>query len=225
MDALQIASEQAQFWSDVAERYDRVVDLQIGGRTRSMVRERVDREGHLGRVVELGCGSAFYTGALAARADTLVATDLSPGMLELARQRVRAGNVSFQAEDCQHTSLPDGAFDTAFMSLVIHFTDPARAVAEMRRLLRPGGTLLIANLDPQALTGLDRIRSLIRIAYQGIVGYRLKPPKGFGRNVLTGAQLQALLGRSGFRVESAETIRDPSRSSNIPVQYVRAVKA
>ena len=175
--------------------------------------------------MELGCGSAFYTGALAARADTLVATDLSPGMLEFARQRVRAGNVSFQAEDCQHTSLPDGAFDTAFMSLVIHFTDPARAVAEMRRLLRPGGTLLIANLDPQALTGLDRIRSLIRIAYQGIVGYRLKPPKGFGRNVLTGAQLQALLGRSGFRVESAETIRDPSRSSNIPVQYVRAVKA
>ena len=60
MEARQTENEQAQFWSSVAERYDRVVDLRIGGRTRSMVRERVDREGNLGRVMELGCGAALY---------------------------------------------------------------------------------------------------------------------------------------------------------------------
>ena len=75
-----------------------------------------------------------------------------------------------------------------------------------------------------ALTGLGRIRSLIRLVYQGVVGYRIKPPKGFGRNVMTEKQLRELLGRSGFRVDSAEAIRDPSRSSNIPIQYIRAVK-
>ena len=71
---------------------------------------------------------------------------------------------------------------------------------------------------------LDRVRCLIRIVSQGVVGYRVKPPKGFGRNVLTGAQLRERLTRSGFRVDDAETIRDPSRSSNIPIQYIRAVK-
>lgn len=219
-----MANDRADFWSNVAEKYDRVVDLQIGGKTRLMVRDHVARERDLGRSVEFGCGSGFYTEVLARRADTLLATDLSPGMLELAKQRVQAANVTFQPEDCQHTSLPEGAFDTAFISLVIHFTEPDHTVAEMHRILRPGGTLLIANLDPQALNGLDRIRSLIRIVYRGVVGYRLKPPRGFGGNVITEEQLRDLLSRSRFRVDSAETIKDPSRSSNIPIQYIRAAK-
>jgi ABC-2 type transport system ATP-binding protein len=217
-----MAIEQADFWSNVAESYDRVVDLQIGGNTRTLVRERVAREGRLGRLAEFGCGTGFYTDPLARKADMLLATDVSPGMLELAKHRVKAANVTFQTEDCQHTSLADGAFDTAFISLVIHFTEPAQTVAEMHRILRPGGTLIIVNLDPTALTGLDQIRSVIRILYQGVVGYRLKPPKGFGRNVMSERQLLDLMGRSNFRVDSAETIKDASRSSNIPVQYVRA---
>jgi len=142
----------------------------------------------------------------------------------MAKRRVKAAHVTFQAEDCQHTSLRDGTFDTAFISLVLHFTDPDRSVAEMHRILRPGGTLIIVNLDPQALKVPDRIRSLIRIVYQGVVGYRLKPPKRFGRNVMTETQLRDLLFRSSFRVDGAETIKDPSRSSNIPVEYVRAVR-
>jgi ubiquinone/menaquinone biosynthesis C-methylase UbiE len=219
-----MASDQADFWSNVAEKYDRIVDLQIGGKTRLMVRERVAREGHLGRLVEFGCGTGFYTEVLARKADALLATDISPGMLELARQRVQAPNVTFQVEDCQHTSLPDGAFDAAFISLVIHFTEPGRTAVEMRRILRPGGILIIANLDLRALKGFDRIRSLIRILYHGAIGYRLKPPKGFGRNVITEKQLRDLLSRSGFRVDGAETIKDLSRSSNIPIQYIRSVR-
>ncbi len=219
-----MVNEQSEFWSNVAERYDRVVDLQIGGTTRSMARERVAREGHLGRLIEFGCGTGFYSEVLASKADTLLATDISPSMLELAKQRVKASNVTFQIEDCQHTSLQEGTFDTTFLSLVIHFTRPDRTVAEMRRILPHDGTLIIVNLDPQALNGLDMIRSVIRIIYQGVVGYRVKPPKGFGRNVMTEKQLRELLDRSGFRVESAETIRDRSRSSNIPTQYIRAVK-
>jgi hypothetical protein len=41
---------------------------------------------------------------------------------------------------------------------------------------------------------------------------------------MTGNQLSNLLGQSGFEVVSTETIRDTSRASNIPVDYVRAVK-
>src|SRR5262249_29823255 len=219
-----MTQDQAEFWSNVAHRYDRVVDLQIGGETRSMVRERVDREGDLGRVVEFGCGTGFYTEVLARKADTVLATDISSRMLELAKQQVTAANVVFQAEDCQHTSLPAAVFDTAFISLVIHFTEPERTVAEMYRVLRPGGTLIVVNVDPRALNGGPRIRSFIRTIYQGVIGYRVKPPKGFGRNVMTETQLAQLLRGSGFRVGSMEIIRDSSRSSNIPIEYVRAAK-
>jgi ubiquinone/menaquinone biosynthesis C-methylase UbiE len=219
-----MTTEQTEFWSRVAREYDRVVDAQIGSRTRSMVRERVAQEGRLGRLVEFGCGTGFYTSVLTAKADQVVATDLSPGMLALARDAVTAANVRFQVEDCQRTSFPDGAFDSAFMSLVIHFTEPGLTLTEMRRILKPGGRLLIANLDPRALAGLDRVRCAIRIVYRGLTGYRVKPPRGFGRHVMSGAELGDRLGRSGFEVAAMETIRDPSRSSNIPVEYVRATK-
>ena len=63
-----MGNEQAEFWSNVAEQYDRVADLQIGGNTRSMVRVRVDRERKLGSLVEFGCGTGFYTEVLARRA-------------------------------------------------------------------------------------------------------------------------------------------------------------
>jgi ubiquinone/menaquinone biosynthesis C-methylase UbiE len=214
--------EQRDFWSQVARRYDEVVDLQIGPRTRSLVRDRLAREPRLGRVVELGCGTGFYTQELARNAEHVVATDLSPGMLEVAAARVAADNVTFRAEDCERTSLGERAFDTAFMSLVIHFTEPRRALAEVRRLVRPGGTLLIANLDPGALGRLDRLRGWLRIFWHGIAGYRRKPPSGFGKNLLTVVDLRERLHAAGFEVVATETISDGSRSSNIPVEYVRA---
>jgi ABC-2 type transport system ATP-binding protein len=219
-----MADEQREFWSKIARQYDRVVDLQIGSTTRSMVRERVRKEGRLGKVAEFGCGTGFYTQVLAGKADSVVATDLSPRMLALAKDQINADNVTFQVEDCQQTSLPDEAFDTTFISLVIHFTEPAKTLAEMRRILKPGGTLIISNLDPGALTGLDRVRCRIRVLYHGFTGYRMKPPKGFGKNVLTEKQLCELLGECGFAVVSTETIKDTSRAASIPVEYIRAAK-
>jgi ubiquinone/menaquinone biosynthesis C-methylase UbiE len=166
-----MANEQREFWSMVAQKYDQVVDLQIGPMNRSIVRERVRKEGRLGKLVEFGCGTGFYTQVLVSKADTVVATDISQGMLALAKERIKATNVTFQVEDCQATSLPDEVFDTAFISLVIHFTEPEKTLAEMRRILKPGGTLIISNLDPGALPdpySVSRVDRLPGKAAKGI---------------------------------------------------------
>src|SRR5712692_3356955 len=108
-------NQQSQYWSKVASKYDYVVDLQIGGETRSLVRERLAKEKRLGSLVEFGCGTGFYTGVLSKKADSVVATDISTGMLAEAKEQIKAENVKFQLEDCQKTSFPDGVFDTAFV--------------------------------------------------------------------------------------------------------------
>jgi ubiquinone/menaquinone biosynthesis C-methylase UbiE len=175
-------------------------------------------------VAEFGCGTGYYTQVLVEKANSVIATDLSPGMLDVAKQRIIAPNAKFRTEDCQSTSLPAASFDTAFISLVLHFTEPERTLPEMRRILKPGGLLIIANLDFHALGGLDRARATVRILYRGNTGYRLKPPKRFITKMLTKKELRDLLNRSGFKVLSSETIKDQSRSSNIPMEYVKAVK-
>lgn len=215
---------QSEFWSKVAARYDEVVDLQIGPKTRSLVRDQLSREGRFGRVAEFGCGTGFYTEALVNRASEVIATDLSPGMLAEAIQRVTATNVKFQAEDCQKTSLPSEAFDTAFMSLVIHFTEPAETLAEMHRILKPGGRLIISNGNPRALSPVNRFRWLARGIYYGVTRHRVKPPKGFMKKVVPEKELCELLVKTGFKVVSVEMFRDDSSSANMPVEYINAVK-
>lgn len=218
-------SEQREFWSTVASRYDQFVDLQIGGRTRAMLRERLEKEGALGTTVEFGCGTGFFTKTLAAKASAAVATDLSPEMLALARERLRPTNVSFQPEDCQRTSFSDASFDTAFLGLVIHFTEPRETLREMYRILKPRGILIVANVDLKSLIGFDRLLAIARMLYRGLVGYRTRPPKGFGRNMLSQEDLCELIRASGFEVVAAETLKDASRSSNIPIDYVSSRKS
>jgi ubiquinone/menaquinone biosynthesis C-methylase UbiE len=212
------------FWSMLASNYESLIDRQLGGRTRSLIRERLEHEGPLGRATEFGCGTGYFTSALSAGAETLLVTDASEGMLKLAKRRVGAPNVAFALEDCQRTSLPDASIDTAFMALVIQFTDPAATIAEMHRILRRGGRLIIANLDPMALPPLARLRAVARVLYLGVVGYRLKPPKGFGRQVVCKDRLVELLTAGGFRVDSVEVVADPSFASSVPVDYVRATR-
>jgi len=60
-------NQQREFWSKIANNYDRVVDLQIGGQTRRMVRERLAKEGALGSTVEFGCGTGFIPRRLRAK--------------------------------------------------------------------------------------------------------------------------------------------------------------
>jgi len=219
-----MADEHRKFWSTIAVKYDAVVDLQIGVDTRAMVRERLAREGQLGTVAEFGCGTGYFTKVLADKADAVLATDLAPGMLVVAKQRVKAANVQFQEQDCQKTSFPDSTFNTIFLSLVIHFTDPAKTLAEMRRILKPGGILIIANGDPCALSKVNRLRWLVRGFYYGLTRHRTKPPAGLTRNLIPEAELCDLLIDCGFKIQCKETIRNASRSSNMPIEYIKAAR-
>ena len=181
------------FWTDVAPKYDEVIDLVFGAEARRRVLMRLAKESGWGRVVEFGCGTGNNTQVLAKFASTVVATDLSPGMLARARVQVRAGNVTFREEDCQRPAFTDGSFDTAVLGLVLHFAEPAATLREMRRILRPGGRLVIVNPGLESLGRLHQLGCQCRMIYYGITRYRQKPPKGFSEFLRSRRELVELL--------------------------------
>jgi ubiquinone/menaquinone biosynthesis C-methylase UbiE len=95
------------------------------------------------RWLDIGCGTGVFTEQviLGCSPAAVVAVDPSPEQLAFARGRGELSRVEFHVGDAQDLPFPDNSFDIAVMALVIHFVpDPAKAVAEMARALRPGGT-------------------------------------------------------------------------------------
>jgi SAM-dependent methyltransferase len=96
------------------------------------------------RWVDVGCGNGEFTEMLLDRcsAAQVEGIDPSPEQLAFARARLATRPVRFQVGDATALPYRDGEFDAAVMALVIFFVpDPAKAVAEMARVVRPGGSV------------------------------------------------------------------------------------
>ncbi|MFB4301633.1 class I SAM-dependent methyltransferase [Actinomadura sp. NTSP31] len=99
------------------------------------------------RVLDAGCGSGPLTAALRDRGAIVTGIDASAGMLALARKRLGDDAALHVADLKDPLPFDDGAFDDVVASLVLHYLeDWGPTLAEMRRVLRPGGRL-IASVD------------------------------------------------------------------------------
>lgn len=100
-----------------------------------------------GTVVDLGCGPGLLLGHLAKAAGRVIGVDNSPRMLDAAGKLLPEGpEVSLRIGDLEHLPLRDGEADAAIMSLVLHHLPaPQDGIAEMGRVVRPGGRAVLAD--------------------------------------------------------------------------------
>ena len=174
-----------------------------------------------GAILDVACGPGIVTAALAPRARAVTGFDLTPGMREKARQRCAAaglGNVTFREGSVTDLPFADGAFDGVVTRLSIHhFAAPQRAMAEMVRVLRLGGTLVVADVVSSEAVDESRLHNAIEV---------LRDPSHV--RMLPVSELEALVAGSGLEIigrdgweqrrefeEWADIVADPERVAPI----------
>ena len=174
-------------------------------------------------VVELGCGTAYFSAWLARLGARPVGVDITPAQLENARAYQREFGIEFplHEENAEATSLPSQSFDLAISEYGASiWCDPARWIPEAARLLRPGGTLvflrnsalsvLCTGDEGPAQTSLMRDWSQMgRIEWDGSVEFHLPP-----------SDMIRLLRESGFEVEALIDVFPPPDAKPVRYDYI-----
>ncbi len=112
------------------------------------------------RVLEVGCGTGAMARALVHKeifSGKVIGVDQSPAFIEaaerLGRQEVAAGLVEFNVDDAHDLSMEDESFDVVIAhTLISHVADPVKALTEIARVARKGGSIAIFDGDYASLT-------------------------------------------------------------------------
>lgn len=111
-------------------------------------------------VLDVGCGTGGLAAALMRRCEVerVLGVDLVPAYIEHARRRLADPRAAFQVGDACALDLPDRTFDRVLSLLVLHFVpDTTRAIAEMKRVAKPGATVGAAVWDARGGFVANRI--------------------------------------------------------------------
>jgi ubiquinone/menaquinone biosynthesis C-methylase UbiE len=112
-------------------------------------------------VLDIGCGPGAAVRAASPLVTKAVGVDRSEAMIEIARRRSqRLDNVEFSVAGAEELPFADSTFDRVWtIHSFHHWEDRAKGLTESRRVLRPGGKLLIIESDTSGSHGLDQVRA------------------------------------------------------------------
>jgi len=148
-----------------------------------------------GSVLDVACGPGILSAAIAKTERQVVALDLTPQMLTKAAQRCAdagLGNVTFREGNAAELPFADADFDAAVTRLSVHHFDrPGRAMSEIFRVLRSGGSFVIADVISSEAPAEAELQNAIEI---------LRDPSHV--RMLPGSELTALVRSAGFAIES-----------------------
>lgn len=103
-------------------------------------------------VLELGCGTGYFTKEIVGTGAKITAIDISPDLLDIARNEICSDRVIFKEENAYNMTFPSESFETVVGSSVLHHLDIEKAVSEIYRVLKIGGTMIFTEpnmMNPQ----------------------------------------------------------------------------
>ncbi|MFJ5676600.1 methyltransferase domain-containing protein [Streptomyces sp. NPDC093097] len=197
---------------DPIDYLDRLAVSDIGRAYKRRMLDELDvRAGQT--VLDLGCGPGTDLGRLAAAVTatgTVIGVDREPAMVDAARARMADQPVvDVRLGDVHDLALPERTADRARTDRVLqHVADPRRALGEIRRVLRPGGRLVMGEPDWETLT-IDHPDGALTRAYTRHVADEVV------RNAAIGRQLPRLAAGAGFTVPAVIPVTSVFRDAQI----------
>ena len=149
-----MSSHSKQYFDDVAGQWDTMRNEFFS----EVVRERALEAAGVRadeRAADIGAGSGFVTEALIAAGCRVIAVDPSPAMLDVMRAKLGGAPVDYRVGVAESLPITDGEVDHALANMVLHHVErPLEAIGEMVRIVKPGGKLVITDLDEHTFTFL-----------------------------------------------------------------------
>lgn len=143
-----------QYFSSVSERWNAIRKELFGSRIDlELALAMIPRDAV---VADLGCGDGSFAALLAPHVGRVIAVDASVEMLKAARGNLTGlTNVDTRQGDLEALPLEDHSADFAVLALSLHYTaDPASVLGEVQRILRPGGALIVIDMQPHEQSDL-----------------------------------------------------------------------
>jgi len=166
MDARLQRRIQRYGWDLAADRYESLWQGPLAAAQASLLDAAALQLGE--RVLDVACGTGLVSFAAAARVGAegqVLGVDLSARMIETARARaalVGCAHATFERIDAEALDLPDAGFDVALCALgLMYLPDADRAIAEMHRVLRPGGRAVLAVWGERARCGWSALFPIV----------------------------------------------------------------
>ena len=169
-----------EFFSSSAGQWDRLRDDLFGERFHlAALPAFADSEWTVG---DLGCGTGQLTAALAPFVRHVVAVDASAAMLQAAKKRLHAfDNVELRRGDLEALPIDEARLDAATLALVLHhLPEPDRALADVARVLKPGGRLLIVDMLPHDRESYRQQMGHVWLGFSDEHVRRILDESGFG---------------------------------------------
>jgi len=196
-----------RFWNRYARLYDVEINLFSKAAYQQMYTMMLDALTPDMEVLEVATGTGLIACHIAGGVRHVTATDFSESMINVAKKKHAPVNVNFRVEDATALSFADNSFDAVIISNALHIMpDPARALSEIRRVLKPGG-LLIAPTFSQPRTEKS---GGFNISIMRLAGFRIY-------SQWTPEEYVAFVSNNGFQITRSQVLK-----AAFPLVYLEA---
>jgi ubiquinone/menaquinone biosynthesis C-methylase UbiE len=138
--------KEKKFWDKFARKYDSFIKNTVSKTYTEIIENLVTELNLQQNVLEIGTGTGIISFSVCSKVNSIVATDISPEMIKIAKQKQinsEIKNIDFQVQDSYHLTFPDKSFDLVIANNLLHLLyEPEKPLNEVKRVLKNNGIFI-----------------------------------------------------------------------------------